>query len=38
MVMSTRLASQTLTSGDIVGRVMDASGAVVPDVTPDIEK
>ena len=33
MVMSTRLASQTLASGDIVGRVMDASGAVVPDVT-----
>src|ERR1700730_829056 len=33
MVTSTRLASQTLTTGDIVGRVMDSSGAVVPDVT-----
>ena len=33
LVMSTRLASQTLTTGDIVGRVTDSSGAVVPDVT-----
>jgi hypothetical protein len=33
LVMTTKLASQTLTTGDIVGRVTDSSGAVVPDVT-----